>query len=120
MPEIKDNVELQSESVVVNNSVETRHIVDQKPEAPVPPELRSFLQRIEQSPTANPTFDPTGQPNLSPSVPSNPKIILPVSRTTFVSGFKKRIDDVGNWLSRFIFREIKLKEGDVSFKSDDS
>ena len=101
MPEIKDNVELQSESVVVNNSVETRHIVDQKPEASVPLELRSFLQRMEQAPVATPIFDPNGQPVLTPTASSNPKLVLPVTRTTFVSGFKKRIDDVGLWLSKF-------------------
>lgn len=120
MPELKDNFELKPESVVSSNSVETRHIVDQKIEAPVPYELRSFLQRMEQAPVATPAFDPAGQPVLSPSVPTNPKIILPVTRTTFVSGFKKRIDDVGLWLSKFLFREIKLKEGDISFKPDDS
>ena len=120
MAEIKGLLENQSESVVNVSTVETRPLVDQKPEAMVPREVKNFLQRIEETPTATPTFDPTGQPQLSPSTPTNPKVTLPVTRTSFLDGFKKTVDDVGHWLSIFLFREIKLKKSNVSFKPDDS
>ncbi len=122
MPEIKESLEKVIESPVVENSVETRQvIVDlKKPEAFVPRELKSFLQKIEEDPVATPTFDPSGQPQLSPINSQNPKINIPITRTTFIDGFKKSFDDVGHWLSVFFFREIKLKESHVSFKPDDS
>ncbi len=120
MADINETLKSTPEISAETKPVLPREIVDQKKEAPVPPELRSFLQRMEQPPAATPTFDPNGQPQLTPSVSTNPKIVLPITRTTFVSGFKKRIDDVGLWLSKFLFREIKLKEGNISFKPDDS
>jgi len=120
MAEIKEILENKPESSNNVSPVETRPLVDQKPEAMVPRELKSFLQKIEEVPQATPTFDPSGQPQLSSTTPTNPKIIIPVTRTTFIDGFKKGFDDVGLWLSRFFFREIKLKESNISFKPDDS
>ena len=116
MSETKEIINTTPESV----SLKTREIVDQKPEAMVPRELKTLLQKIEESPVPQPTFDPNGQPQLTPVAPTSPKITLPVTRTTFVAGFKKKLNDVGHWLSKFLFREIKLKEGNVTFKPDDS
>ncbi|MFA7301423.1 MAG: hypothetical protein WC069_03880 [Candidatus Shapirobacteria bacterium] len=121
MPEINETLKTTAETVSETNSVKAREVlIDRQPEAFAPRNVESFLQKIEKYPVALPTFDPNGQPQLTPSIPSSPKIILPVTRQTFVDGFKKSFDDVGNWLSRFIFREIKLKDGNVSFKPDDS
>lgn len=84
----------------------------------VPKEVESWLQKIEKDPTQKTVNDHTGQPILMPSVPSDPKIILPVTKTEFSAGFKKGISDAGRWLSVFIFRLIKIKKGEVEFKEN--
>lgn len=111
MPETNEVLKTTPEITAETVDVKPREIIDQKPEAFVPRELQSFLQKIEQDPIATPTPILTSQ---------NPKITIPITRTTFIDGFKKSFNDVGHWLSVFFFREIKLKESHVSFKPDDS
>lgn len=121
MPEVNELLKSTPEVSAETKAVQTREIiVDQKPEALVPREIIKFLEKIELDPVQQSVINDAGQPQLTPSAPVNPKIILPVTRTTFVTGFKKRIDDVGLWLSKFLFREIKLKDGNVAFKPNDS
>lgn len=121
MPEQNEILTSTPEVSVDTKIVQPREIiVDQRPEAFAPRQVESFLQRIEKDPVTQSTTDPSGQPLLTASPPVNPKVNLPVTRTTFVAGFKQKFDDVGLWLSRFIFREIKLKDGNVTFKSNDS
>ena len=81
----------------------------------IPREIKTWMEKVEEEPVAGVT-DQAGQPLLSPSQPTTVKIQLPISRKTFVAGFKKRIDEAGRWLSEFIFRLIKRKEGKVKFK----
>lgn len=120
MPDVNEILKPNPVLSTENNLVKPREIVDRKPGAFVPRELQSFLQKIELDPVSAHSADPNGQPQLSPTAPTNPKIVLPVTRTSFIAGFKNKVDDVSRWLSVFIFREIKLKDGTVSFKSDDS
>lgn len=121
MPDNNELLKSTPEVVIENNSVKTREIItDRKPEAFVPREVQSLLQKMEQDPTQSSVINDQNQPQLTPSTPTDPKIVLPTTRTNFVSGFKKKVDDVGLWLSKFLFREIKLKNGNVSFKPDDS
>jgi hypothetical protein len=116
MPEIKEVLNTTKEIV----SPQPREIVDQKPETFVPNELKSFLRKIEENPVPTSVTNDNGQPQLTSTEIVEPKISLPITRTTFVSVFKKKIDNVGLWLSKFLFREIKLKDGSVSFKPDDT
>lgn len=121
MPENNELLNTTPEVVVENKSLQSREIIsDQKPEAFVPRELMSFLEKIELDPAQQSVVNDQNQPQLTPTAPTNPKVILPVTRQTFVDGFRKTFDDVGSWLSRFLFREIKLKDGNVTFKTDDS
>jgi len=121
MPEQNEILTTTTELSPENKSIQTRDIiVDRQPEAFAPRNVEFFLQKIEKTPIATPTFDPNGQPQLTASPSPSSKVILPVTRQTFINGFRKTFDDVGNWLSRFIFREIKLKDGNVTFKSDDT
>lgn len=121
MPELNETLKSTPEISPETKSVQSREVlVNRQPEAFAPRAVESFLQKIEKAPVATPTFDPNGQPQLTASPPTNPKVVLPVTRQTFVNGFRKTFDDVGLWLSHFLFREIKLKDGNVTFKSDDS
>ena len=87
---------------------------------PVPREISTWLEKVEKMATDDPQIvtDNQGQPVLTPSTPVNPKIILPVTKSTFISGFKKSIEEAGRWLSVFFLRLIKKKDGQITFKSD--
>ena len=89
---------------------------------PLPREIKTWMEKVEESSTTNQTFvnDDQGQPILSPSAPVNPKIVLPITRGTFLTGFKKSFQDAGRWLSVFFLRFIKIKKGNVIFKNNDS
>jgi len=89
---------------------------------PIPREIKTWMEKVEASSTTQPqqVNDDSGQPILTPISPQNPKIILPITRSTFVNGFKKTFADAGRWLSVFFFRLIKIKKGNVTFKSDDT
>lgn len=121
MPENNELLITTPEVSIENKSLQSREIiVDKKPEAIIPREIQSFLQKIELDPTQQTVINDQNQPQLTPSAPTNPKVTLPVTRTTFIDGFKKKVDDVGLWLSRFLFREIKLKDSNIVFKRHDS
>ena len=88
--------------------------------APLPREVETWMEKVEKDQTAQQTVtdDTTGQPVMTPVAPVDPKIELPVTRQTFVSGFGKAITEAGKWLSVFIFRMIKIKKGKVKFKDE--
>lgn len=87
---------------------------------PVPREISTWLEKVEKMATDDPQIitDDQGQPVLTPSAPVNPKIVLPVTKSVFISGFKKSIQEAGRWLSVFLLRLIKKKDGQITFKSD--
>ena len=86
----------------------------------VPESVKSWLEKIEHDPVQMRTVnDDSGQPLLQPSAPQDPRIILPITRKKFVAGFKKTLDEAGKWLSTFILRVIKMKEGNVKFKKEE-
>jgi len=83
----------------------------------VEPEIRRWIERIEDDPTKMKTVnDINGQPLLTPAASQKPVIVLPITRSKFIAGFKKTVDNAGRWLSTFIFRLIKIKDGKVKFK----
>lgn len=85
----------------------------------IPHEIKSWMEKIEEDPQqqrmAN---DDAGQAMLTPIAPSNPKVVLPSTRTTFLDGFKLTMDQAGFWLSKFIFRLIQKEKGNVKFKQE--
>jgi len=122
MPEIKErNLEI-SPNTTENNT----EIVDIGREnigrEPIPREIKTWMEKVEQASTSQPRTinDADGQPLLSPSNPQDPKITLPITKSTFILGFKKTWLEAGHWLSSFWFRFIKIKKGNVTFKSHDT
>lgn len=88
--------------------------------ARVPAEVKSWMRKVEEDPGQMKTVsDANGQPLLQTTAPQNPKIKLPVTRRRFVEGFKKKLDEAGRWLSAFVWRLIKVKEGQVEFKEEE-
>ena len=112
---------------IPNNPIETQiKMVDIGREnigqEPIPREVKTWMEKVEQASSSQPqqVNDDSGQPLLTSTTPQDPKILLPVTRSTFVNGFKKTWVDAGRWLSVFLFRFIKIKKGNVSFKTDDT
>ena len=89
--------------------------VEQTAEEPLPREVESWMTKVEKVPTTTVT-DQQGQAIMQPSMPPAATIVLPVTRQTFTSGLKKKIEEAGRWLSEYIFRIIKIKDGKVKFK----
>ena len=118
MPESK-------EKISTNLQEAKTEIVDIRPsidKETVPREIKSWMEKVEQASSFQPQQinDPVGQPLLNPVSPQDPKIVLPVTRKTFIGGFKKTWSDAGLWLSVFLLRFIKTKKGNVIFKTDDT
>ena len=87
----------------------------------LPPEVERWMNQRMRKEELQPqqTVKPgMSQPVLAPVAPTNPKVVLPVTRSTFRLGFKRAIGDAGRWLSVFLFRMIKMKKGEVTFKDD--
>ena len=83
-------------------------------------EIDTWLKRVEKDPTRMKTVsDINGQPLLTTTAPQKPIIVLPITRAKFIAGFKKTMDEAGRWLSAFVLRLIKRKNGGVKFKEKD-
>jgi len=82
----------------------------------VSPELKTWLEKVEEDPGM---INPIPRASDTQSMQTQtPKVQLSVTRTTFLNGFRQTIGDAGKWLSTFILRVIKLKEGRVKFKEE--
>ncbi|MDP4010068.1 MAG: hypothetical protein Q8P53_03770 [Candidatus Shapirobacteria bacterium] len=95
-------------------------IIRSKPEVDLPAGVEKWMVRVEKTQTQTTTIldDSSGQPLMSPSAPSDPQIVLPITRKTFADGFKKTVGEAGKWLSEYIFRLIKIKKGKIKFKEE--
>lgn len=121
MPEIKEiinNQENNQPSVEVRKT--TQDIVDLKQEAPIPREVKSWMEKLEEDPqinnqTQNNTNDDNALQSISPAVT---KISLPTDRKTFTDGFAKPMDQAWRWLSEFVLRIVKQNQGRVKFKEE--
>lgn len=121
MPEIKERNPELSPNTTENNT----EIVDIGREnisrEPIPREIKTWMEKVEQASTTQPnTINDDGQVMPTSSTSQDPQIILPVTRKSFIVGFKKTWLDAGRWLSSFWFRFIKIKKGNVTFKSHDT
>ena len=90
-------------------------------EAPLPRGVKSWMEKIEKAPKLGGVNLKSGQgAGLKPAAPINPKIVLPITRQGLASGFKAQVNMAARWLSTFVFRLIKIKNGEVKFKNDDA
>ena len=97
---------------------EKAEMVDVQPRHEVPKEIKSWLEKIEMDPDDQTTVsDDAGKPLLQLPA-SDPRIKLPTTRKKFAAGFRLGISEAGRWLSTFIFRLIKIKQGKVKFEEE--
>ena len=88
---------------------------------PVPREISTWLEKVERTQdnqTNQTVTDNNGQIVLKPIIPPQNKISLNLTKANFLTGFKKPFEDAARWLSVFILRLIKMKDGGVTFKND--
>jgi hypothetical protein len=122
MPEIKEipnEKELPHTPVEIKNR--TSEITDLKQEAPVPREVKTWMEKLEEDPSLNQNnSNPKGDDDsiLKPIAPAVTKITLPTNRISFTNGFSKPIDQAWRWLSEFVLRIIKKNQGRVKFKEE--
>ena len=83
-------------------------------------EVETWLQKIEKDPQQ--VQDDMGN-NSSPLKPvpslADDVFAIPVTRHKFVAGFKQNVEDVTRWLSVFVLRVIKKRDGKVKFLKED-
>ncbi len=93
---------------------------DRRADINIPKEAEYWLERAKRDDGNNQTVtDPgTGQTVLKPAAPTDPKIVLPVSRQGLTDGLKQGVDSAAKWLATFVLRLIKIKKGKVSFEED--
>jgi len=100
-----------------NKKVESAILIDTDVRQEVPKEVKTWLEEIEKDPSTRTIINPqNNQPILVSTSSSTPKMVLPITRMTFIKGFAKTIVDAGLWLSRYILRQIQIKKGHVLFK----
>ena len=121
MPEIKErNLEI-SPNTAENKTGIVDVGQDNIGKEPVPRDIKTWIEKVEQAsiPQSN-TINDDGQ--VTPINLSNQEspVTLPLTKKTFVVGFKKTWLDAGRWLSSFWLRFIKIKKGNVTFKSHDT
>lgn len=81
------------------------------------PEVAGWLKTIGRDRTTIPeVLDESGLVMIPAQSPTYTQ--LSVTKTTFLNGFKKAIDEANRWLSIFLFRVIKKEAGNVKFKEE--
>ena len=88
----------------------------------LPTNIEGWIEKIEKAGEVKQktvTDDKTGQAVLGPAAPTNPVIVLPVTKSVFASGLKKSVSEAGRWLSVFVLKIIKKNKGRVKFKAND-
>ena len=84
----------------------------------VPETVKTWMQKVEEDPLATKTItDDSGQVVMKPVV-ADPKTKLPTTRNTFLKGLKLDPSSAGRWLSAFVLRLIKIKQGKAEFKKE--
>jgi hypothetical protein len=109
----------QSPETVINKTEGMTDLQERKETEKLPRELETWMERIEKDPTQQVVNDINNQPLLQTATPTKPKIVLPITRQKFIAGFKKKVNETGRWLSTFILKLIKAKDGEVEFKKNE-
>ena len=94
-------------------------IGERKEQTEIPKEVKPWLKEVDKRVSEASGMRKIGQAVVVPSGQNVPKVSLPVSQRSFVSGLKKKVSEAGRWLSAFIARLIKMKKGNVEFKEEE-
>ncbi len=102
----------QSEKEILNQvfDEDQRHpIIDVEPDLKIEKEVEGYLEKVEKEQFLNqPINDAYGQPLISPPVPQEPKIVLPLDQNQYVLGAKQKVTESIRWLVTWCGRIIKI------------
>lgn len=123
MPESKEKIQELSNKIQeseIRKQEQKTGLTDVEAGVNVPPEVQSWLHKIEMDPASQKTVtDDSGKPVLQPTQQSDDtRIKIRTTKTKFADGFKKGVEEAGRWLSTFVFRLIKIKKGKVKFEEN--
>ena len=93
---------------------ESAEIIDLQPEEEeaLPKNVESWLERHEKSGSGVSQISDDGSQQST----GDPITKLPGSKKSFARNLKKPVSEAGKWLSTFIMKLIKMKEGRVEFE----
>ncbi len=88
-------------------------------EAPLPKDVEHWMHEVKKVVGDHQSLTMRSVGQAAPAATTtNSKITIPTTREVFSAGFKKKVNDVGRWLSTFLFRMMKIKHEEVVFKDD--
>ena len=97
--------------------------LESKANEPLPRNVEGWIEKVEKASESSQKVvrdDTTGQVVMTPAAPSNPTVVLPITKNAFAAGFKRTVSDASRWLSVFVLRIIKKEKGKVKFKDNDT
>jgi len=101
-----------SEKEILNQVFEEKQkhsVIDAEPDLKVEKEIQNYLQKAEEEQyLGQPIVDDYGQPLVSPPVPQEPKIILPISQGQYTIGLTQKFTESVRWLVAWCGRLIKI------------
>jgi hypothetical protein len=122
MAEKEISINQEQEQIKVNKPItEMVDLQKDREEIVVPRELKTWMEKVESETT---TLNQPANGNnsddsvLQPIATTVTKITLPSDKKTFVTGFKKPVNEAWRWFSEFLLRIIKKENGKVKFKEE--
>ncbi len=96
-----------------------KYPVVEESEPKIDKEVEPLIHKLEQEIyLAKPVTDDYGQPIVSPPSSQNPKITLPVTKSTFSFGLTQKISDSIRWLAEWCLRLIKIFGNQAVFREE--
>lgn len=113
LTEVRGGVEVDNKlsEVVGRESAEMTDLQPEKEEA-LPKNIESWLDRYEKSGSGVSQVNDDGSQQST----GDPIVKIPGSKKSFARNLKKPVSEAGKWLSTFIMKLIKMKEGRVEFE----
>lgn len=83
-------------------------------------EVDSWLEKIERNPAQiqDQQMGSTATNLQAVSQKADDIYQVPITKRNFVDGFRQSLDEAAKWLSVFILRIVKKKQGKVKFKQE--
>jgi len=92
-------------------------VIETESEPRVDKEIEPLIHKLETDISlTKPIVDNYGQPLISPPTPQQPKIILPITPTTFAYGLTQKVNHSIRWLAEWCFRLLKIFGSRATFK----
>lgn len=113
---------LNNQTVEKGGRRETTKIIDRLvPRDKTDHEVESWLSKIEKDPQQiqDQQMGNTTTNLQAVAQKADGLYQVPVTRKSFVDGFKESLDEAARWLSVFILRIVKKKQGKVKFRQED-